>query len=134
MSHRGSSPSRRGRSKMLLSILFAVGAFALAMAAFFYDFAEQQFRFALRDTETARLADPVARLILVLSIAVFALSVGKAVGDSLTRNRAVAEAEHQRQRIKTAFGNPELIVIAEFPVVMLRAAADTHPEVAPPLN
>ena len=119
---------------MLLSILLAVGAFVLAMAALFYDFGERQFRFAPRENETGRFADPVGRLVLVLSLAVVALSVGKAVGDSLTRNRAIAEAEHQRQRIKTAFGNPELIVIAEFPMVMLRAAADQHPEIAPTLN
>jgi hypothetical protein len=119
---------------MLLSILLVVGAFVLAMAALFYDFAERQFRFAARENETGRFADPVRRLVLVLSLAVVALSVGKAVGDSLALNRAVAEAEHQRQRIKTVFGNPELIIIAEFPVVMLRAAADEHPEIAPPLN
>jgi hypothetical protein len=119
---------------MLLSIFLAVGAFSLAMAALFYDFAERQFRLALRENESGRFSDPVARLILALSLAIVALSVGKAVGDSLTRDRAVADAEHQRQRIKTAFGDPELIVIAEFPAKMLREAADTHPEVAQKLN
>src|SRR5438105_7046490 len=119
---------------MLLSIFLAVGAFLLAMAALFYDFAERKFRFALRENETGRFSDPVTRLVLVLSVAVVAMSVGKAIGDSLTRERAVADAEHQRQRIRTAFGNPELVVIAEFPAKMLREAADTHPEVAQKFN
>src|SRR5437763_8669623 len=98
---------------MVLSIFLAVGAFCLAMAALFHDFAERRFRVAPAGDE--RFVDPVGRLVLALSLAVLALSVGKAVGDSWTRERAVADAEHQRQRIKTELGDPELVVIAEFP-------------------
>lgn len=117
---------------MVLSIFLAAGAFILAMTALFYDFAERRFRVALREEE--RLADPVGRLVLVLSLAVLALSAGKAIGDSWTRERAIADAEHQRQRIKTEFGDPELIVIAEFPAAALRAQAKTHPELMAKLN
>jgi hypothetical protein len=102
------------------------------MAALFYDFAERRFRVAPAGDE--RFVDPVGRLVLALSLAVLALSVGKAVGDSLTRERAVADAEHQRQRIKTELGDPELVVIAEFPAAALRKEAQTHPELTPKLN
>jgi len=117
---------------MVLSIFLAAGAFILAMTALFYDFAERRFRVALREEE--RLADPVGRLILVLSLALLAISAGKAIGDSWTRERAIADAEHQRQRIKTEFGDPELIVIAEFPAAALRKQAETHPELTAKLN
>jgi hypothetical protein len=102
------------------------------MAALFYDFAERRFEMTLRWEEL--FADPVGRLVFVLSLAVLALSIGKAVGDSFTRERAVADAENMRQRIATVFGDPELIVIAEFPAAVLRKQAEIHPELTAKLN
>jgi len=117
---------------MVLSIFLAAGAFVVAMAALFYDFSERRFQFALRAEES--FADPVGRLVLSLSLALLVLSIGKAVGDSWTRERAIAEAEHERERIRTGFGDPELIVIAEFPAAALRKQAQVHPELNAKLN
>jgi hypothetical protein len=117
---------------MLLSIFLAGGAFVLAMTALLHDVDARRLKIALRVAE--RFADPVGRLVLVLSVALLALSIGKAIGDGLTRERAVAEAERERGRLRTAFGDPELVVIAEFPAAGLRSAAKAHPELAAKLN
>jgi hypothetical protein len=121
---------------MLTSITLAVAAFALTLVGLFYDSEERRFRLSVWDAENRRLRDPgpAGRIVLAVGAAVFAMSVAKGIADSIVTARAIAEAKHQQLRMTTLIGDPELILVSDFPVSTIRAQAETHPDVAIKLN
>ncbi len=121
---------------MLVSVSLAVGAFCLAIAALFYDLEARRFRFLLWDAEIGRPRPPgrPALILIGMCLAVLLFSVGNAVYISWTTDRAFAEAEHQKRRMMTHIGNPEIVLVVEVTGAELRHQVDQDPALAQKLN